>query len=164
MGLAPGEGCRRAAVAGAALLLTVLQVKCRDQDFHSGTFGGILNEPMADLVALLGNVLFHFLSLKESAHVFLLDSALSCLVSDQPRIRAEQRETWGFPDGSAGKESACNAGDPGLIPGLGRSPGEGKGYPLQYSDVENSMDCIIHGVAKNRTRLRDFHFALFSNL
>ena len=46
----------------------------------------------------------------------------------------------GFPCGSAGKESACNAGDLGLIPGLGRSPGEGKGYPLQYSGLENSMD------------------------
>ena len=45
----------------------------------------------------------------------------------------------GFPDTSVGKESACNAGDPGLIPGLGRSPGEGKGYPLQYSGLENSM-------------------------
>ena len=47
-----------------------------------------------------------------------------------------------FPCGSAGKESACSEGDPGLIPGLGRSPGEGKGYPLQYSDLENSMDCF----------------------
>ena len=58
---------------------------------------------------------------------------------------------WGFPDSSAGKESACNAGDLGLILGLGRSPGEGKGYPLQYSGVENSTDCIVHGVAKSRT-------------
>ena len=49
-------------------------------------------------------------------------------------------------------------GDLGLIPGLGRSPGEGKGYPLQYSGLENSMDCIVHGVAKSRTRLSDFHF------
>ena len=57
----------------------------------------------------------------------------------------------GFLGGSAGKESACNAGDVSLIPGLGRSPGEGKGYPLQYSGLENSMDCILHGVAKNRT-------------
>ena len=65
----------------------------------------------------------------------------------------------GFPDGSAGKESACNAGDLGLIPGLGRSPGEGKGYPLQYSGLENSMDCIV--VATSRTRLSDFHFSLF---
>ena len=103
----------------------------------------------------------------------------------------------GFPDSSVGKESACNAGDPGSIPGVGRSsgegmgyplqyswaslvaqlvknllqcarpefdpwvrkiPGEGKGYPLQYSGLENSMDCIVHGVAKNQTRLSDFHF------
>ena len=63
------------------------------------------------------------------------------------------------PCGSAGKESACNAGDLGLIPGLGRSPGEGKGYPLQYSGLENSMDCIVHWVAKSRTRLSDFHLA-----
>ena len=66
----------------------------------------------------------------------------------------------GFPGGSTGKESAFNAGDLGLIPGLGRSPGEGKGYPLQYSGLENSMDCIVHGVAKSQTRLRDFHFYL----
>ena len=49
----------------------------------------------------------------------------------------------GFPGGSAGKESACNVGGLGLIPGLGRSPGEGKGYPLPYSGLENSMDCIV---------------------
>ena len=55
----------------------------------------------------------------------------------------------GFPDSSAGKESACNAGDPGSIPGLGRSAGEGKGYPLKYSGLENPMDCIGHGVAKS---------------
>ena len=107
-------------------------------------------------------------------------------------------EKWGFPGSSSGKESACNAGDPGsipgsgrapgegigypfqyswvsfvaqlvnnppaiqetwgLIPGLERSPGEGKGYPLQYFGLENSMDCIIHGVTKSRTRLSDFHF------
>ena len=65
--------------------------------------------------------------------------------------------TEGFPCGSAGKESACNVGDLGLIPGLGRSPGEGKDYPLQYSGLENSMDCTIHGVAKSQTRLSDFH-------
>ena len=63
----------------------------------------------------------------------------------------------GFPGGSAGKESACNAGDLDLIPGLERSPGEGKGYSLQYSGLENSMDCIAHGVAKSQTRLSDFH-------
>ena len=56
-----------------------------------------------------------------------------------------------FPCGSAGKESACNAGDLGSIPGLGRSPRGGKGYPLQYSGLENSMDCIVHGVTKSQT-------------
>ena len=55
----------------------------------------------------------------------------------------------GFPCGSTGKESAYNAGDLSSIPGLGRSPGEGKGYPHQYSGLENSMDCIVHGVAKS---------------
>ena len=63
----------------------------------------------------------------------------------------------GFPYGSAGKESTCNAGDMGSIPGLGRSPGERKGYPLQYSGLENSMGWIVHGVAKSRTQLSDFH-------
>ena len=56
-----------------------------------------------------------------------------------------------FPCGSAGNESACNVGDLGLIPGLGRAPGEGKGYPLQYSGLENSVDCIVHGIAKSQT-------------
>ena len=61
----------------------------------------------------------------------------------------------GFPCGSAGKESACNVGDLDLIPELGRHPGEGKGYPLRYSGLENSMDCIVHRVGKSRTRLRE---------
>ena len=60
----------------------------------------------------------------------------------------------GFPGGSDGEASACNEGDLGSIPGLGRFPGEGKGYPL----LENSMDSIVHGVEKSRTRLSDFHF------
>ena len=64
----------------------------------------------------------------------------------------------GFPCGSAGKESACNVGNLGSIPGLGRSPGEGKGYPLQYSGLENSMDYTVHGVAKSRTWLSNVHF------
>ena len=59
--------------------------------------------------------------------------------------------------GSAGKESACKAGDRGSIPRLGRSPGGGKGYPLQHSGLENSVDCIVHGVSKSWTRLSDFH-------
>ena len=57
----------------------------------------------------------------------------------------------GFPCGSAGKESACNVGDLGLFPGLRRSPGEEKGYPLQYSGLENSMNCIVHGVTNSWT-------------
>ena len=62
----------------------------------------------------------------------------------------------GFPCGSAGKESTRNAGDLGSIPGFGRSPGEGKGSPLQYS----ALDCIVHGVAKSWIQLSDFHFTL----
>ena len=57
----------------------------------------------------------------------------------------------GFPCGSGGEESACNVGDLGSIPGLGRPSGEGEGYPLQYSGLENSMDCIAHGVTKSQT-------------
>ena len=56
-----------------------------------------------------------------------------------------------LPYSSAGKESACSVGDLGSIPGLGRSPGEGKGYPLQYSGLENSMDRIVHGVSESDT-------------
>ena len=58
-------------------------------------------------------------------------------------------KTRGFPCGSPGKESACNAGDLGSVPGLERSPREGKGYLLQYSGLENSMDCIVHGVTES---------------
>ena len=63
----------------------------------------------------------------------------------------------GFPGGSPGKESICNMGDLGSIPVLGRPTGEGNGYPLQYSGLENSIDCKVHRVAKSRTRLRDLH-------
>ena len=64
----------------------------------------------------------------------------------------------GFPGSSAGKESTCNAGDLSSIPGLGRSSGEGKCYLLQYSGLENSIDCIVHEVAKSWTQLSDLHF------
>ena len=72
----------------------------------------------------------------------------------------------GFPCGSAGKESTCNARELGLIPGLGRSLGERNSYPLQYSGLENSMDCIVHGVAKSQKRLSDFcfHLRMFEGL
>ena len=68
--------------------------------------------------------------------------------------------SWlGFPGGSTGKESACHTGDLGLIPGSGRSPGEEKGHPLQYSGLENPMDCIVHEVSRSWTRLSDFHYS-----
>ena len=71
----------------------------------------------------------------------------------------------GFPGGSDSKESAFNAGDPGSIPGLGRSPGEGNSNPLQYSCRKNSMDrrtwwATVHGVAKSQTQLSDFHLLI----
>ena len=64
----------------------------------------------------------------------------------------------------AGKESTCNVGYLGSIPGLGRSTREGNGYPLQYSSLENSMDCLVHGIAKSQTQLSEFHFHFSSSL
>ena len=107
--------------------------------------------------------------------IYMRASLIVQLVKDPPAMQEPQFDSWvrkipwrrdrlltpvflGFPCGSADKESACHAGDLGSIPGLGRSPGEGKGYPLQYSGLENSMDCTVHGVAKSWTRLSDFHF------
>ena len=77
----------------------------------------------------------------------------------------EQVFAYGFPRGSDGKASSCNVGDPGSIPGSGRSPGEGNGNPLQYSCLENPMDrgawqATVHGVSKSRTRLSDFSSSL----
>ena len=76
-------------------------------------------------------------------------------VSWKPEIRSF-RHICGFlryqvKSGSAGKEFTCKVGELGSIPGLQRSPGEGKGYPLQYSGLENAMDCIVQGVAKSQT-------------
>ena len=80
----------------------------------------------------------------------------------QPFIRVFSF-SWDFPSGSDSKASAYNVGDPGSIPGLGRSPGEGKGNPLQYSCLENPMDggtwyATVHGVAKSQRGLSNFHF------
>ena len=69
-----------------------------------------------------------------------------------------------LPCGPVGKESACNVRDLGSIPWLGRSPGEGKGYPLQYSGLENSMECIAKGGAKSWTQLSDFYFHFHMSL
>ena len=107
-----------------------------------------------------------------SRHLCLI--YLAQLVKNPPAMQETQFDSWvgkirrrrdrlpipvflDFPGGSAGKESACNAGDLGLIPGLGRSPGEGKGYPLQSSGLQNSVD-TVHAVAKSQTQLNDFHF------
>ena len=81
----------------------------------------------------------------------------------QQRENGPLSSSLGFPHSSVGKESSCNAGDLGSIPGLGRSPGEGKDYPLQYSGLENCIKCIVHGVSKSRTRLSDFHFHFASS-
>ena len=93
---------------------------------------------------------------------FLLTLCLICL-SSSSLLKLEFRLlTWehfaflGFPDSSVGKESICNVRD------LGSIPGEGKGYPLQYSGLENFMDCIVHGITKNRTQLSDFHYLLLN--
>ena len=113
-----------------------------------------------------------FHSLTHSWHIRA--SLIAQLVKNPPAMQKTWFNSWvrnihrrrdrlptpvfsGFPCGSPGKESACNAGDLGLILGFGRSPGEGKGYPLQYSGLENSMDCIVHGVTKSWTWLNDFH-------
>ena len=91
---------------------------------------------------------------------------MQSMSSDSPGRSSSWSLTWawlefyleyGISCGSAGKETAYNAGDLGSIPGLGRSPGEGNGYPLQYSGLENSMDCVVHGVTNSWTRLSDFH-------
>ena len=74
-----------------------------------------------------------------------VNSGLWVIMIFQCKLNLSQRiYIWGFPGGSAGKESTCSVGNLGLIPGLGRSPGEGKGYPLQYSSLENSMDSTVH--------------------
>ena len=75
---------------------------------------------------------------------------------------------YSLPGGSDGKESACNARDLGSIPGLGRSPGEGNSYPLGYTGLENSMDrgtwqATVHGIAKSRTWLSNFHFTIYNS-
>ena len=81
-----------------------------------------------------------------------------------PGLLDHSAKDKGFSCHSTGKESACNVGDLGSIPGLGRSPGEGKGYALQYCGLENSMDCIVHGFVKSLTWLSDFHFQLSAPL
>ena len=95
----------------------------------------------------------------ESVEILLVgDSELERIFEGFPGGSDSRFESVYWICGSAGKESACNAGDLGSIPGLGRSPGEGKGYPLQYSGLKNSMDCMVQVVTKSRTQLTNFHF------
>ena len=119
-----------------------------------------LNETHLAMQSVLGQSSPRYI--RKSLHLPLL-TLLSILMNilSQDKDWEKFPFSWynmGFPCGSAGKESACNPGDLGFIPGLGRSPGEGKGYPFQYSGLENSMDCIVLGVAKSQTWLRDFHY------
>ena len=105
-------------------------------------------------------VILMFLCLKyfdchlRSAFLFLSDISLQCMYF---KVFSVFR---GFPGVSAGKESVPSVGDQGSIFGLGISPGEGNGCPLQYSGLENSMDCIVQGISKGLTRWSDFPFSL----
>ena len=88
-------------------------------------------------------------------------AAVDTAVLPGPSLVGEDPDVpWCFPGSSAGKESVCNAGHLGSIIGLGRSPGEGKGYPLQYSGLENSMDCRVREVAELDMTERLFTFHL----
>ena len=103
------------------------------------------------------------LFLKLLAKLFLHPSTVKSvyyyrLLFSYPRISYKWNcLEYGLPDSLVGKESACNAGNPSLIPGLGRSPGGGHDNPLKYFGLENSMDCIVHGVVKSWTWLSNFH-------
>ena len=88
-------------------------------------------------------------------------------ILEKPFFKKKTTTDLGFPGGSVGKEPACQAGDPGSIPGWERSPGEGHGNTLQYSGLENSMDSrawrgTVPGVTNSWTRLSDYHFLLFT--
>ena len=94
-----------------------------------------------------------------SKPVFMRGGEYKCRVFKM-HLKLRDQQLRGFPDGSDSKESACTAGDLGLIPGSGRSPGEGNGNPLQYSCLENPMDrgglqATLCGAAKSQTRLID---------
>ena len=110
------------------------------------------------------------LKIENSASIFALNQCYSTVqeilaISIRNKVVFADNITFhGFPGCSAGKESACNAGDLDSIPGLGRSPGEVNSSPLQYSGLENSMDCIVHGVAKSRTRLITYAHITGKNL
>ena len=104
----------------------------------------------------------HFSKINKAKYYFYLPKVFHVL--DMKTLELLSPTELNFPGGSDGKASVYNAGDLGLIPGLGRSPAEGNGNPLQYSCLENPMDggtweAAVHGVATSRTRLSDFTFS-----
>ena len=99
-------------------------------------------------------------------HSWFIHSSVDRLFDHLHFLAVRNKVAKGFPGSSKGKESACNEGELGSIPGLGRSPGEGNGNPLQYSCLEDPMDggawqATVHGVTKSWTRLNDFPFTFF---
>ena len=115
------------------------------------------SQSLLKLMSIESVMLSNHLNLCRS--LLLLTSIFSRIkvFSKEAVLRIRYAKVQGFSCGSAGKEFACNVEDLGLISGLGRSPGEGKGYALQYSGIEKSIDCIVHGVAKSWIRLSNFH-------
>ena len=108
-----------------------------------------------DLFQLEGKINTQQSCFKEKVKVFVImllsqDRQMDRFITHSVATQSMYVTCMGFPGGSAGKESASNVGDLGSIPGLGRSPGEGNSYLLQYSGLENFMDSIVHGVAKSR--------------
>ena len=98
----------------------------------------------------------HYNKKKEKKKRILLGCHLLLVtLNNLPKVHI----VMGFPGSSAGKESTCNPGDPSSIPRLRRSPGEGNGYPLQYSGLENSMDCTVHGGCKESDRTEQLSFS-----
>ena len=125
------------------------QTKCYNRESEMGLLKGNMTCGQSSVLVTLSP---KFTGAGDSWRSFYFALTSPCLFTST-RI-------YGGLGGPAGKESACNAGDLGSVPGLGRSPGEGHGNPLQCSGLENSMDCIVHGVTKSRTWLTDFSLSL----
>ena len=125
---------------------------CHFWDYNSDSFVDYKGHSISSVASLIAQMVKNPPAMQETQ--------FDCRVG-KIRWRRDRLPTpifLGFPCGSSGKESACNARDLSLISGLGKSPGEGKGYPLQYSGLENSIDYTVHGVVKSRTQLSNFHF------
>ena len=123
----------------------------------AGRFFTVWATKEVQLLCLLANICQPYLS-----QIMLVKPPK--LVTSSSRIMKPPVFNQGFPCGSAGKESACTVGDLGSIPGLGRSPGERKGYPLQYSGLENSMDCMVHGSQRIGHNWMTFTFNYITSL